>query len=556
MTDAVILIVDDDPALLQALPEALSLRISGLTIETADSAVAALESIRQTDYDAILSDIKMPGMDGLALLRQIRELRPETPTLLITGHGERDLAVQALRGGAYDFIQKPIDREYVVASLKRAISMRGLSRQVQEQRLALEQHAAKLEQTVQERTRSLVEANEAKDELIYRVESLAELLTQRAIELDTIIESIADGVYVCDTQGHIIRVNANGAALTGLTPEQALQTIAEYSETSDFRSLDGTPLPPEEHPLAQALRGITRTDYRFIMRRSDTGSDIQVRVSAAPIRSSAGEITGAVAVASDISKMYELERQKDEFLSIASHELRTPLTSLKTLMQLTQRQLARAGVPMAGNLARMERSIGRMEQLINDLLDVSRIQAGKLAIRLEPCQLQALCQQIIDEQGATTERRLLFDAPDEPIEVEVDVDRISQVVTNLLSNALKYSPPECPVALGVRRVGENALITVRDEGGGIPAEELPYIFDRFYRVPGVEVKSGSTVGLGLGLYICQEIVDRHGGHIWAESTPGQGSTFSVSLPLVAGPIGQPRSSAHGHDSSTTHQDRR
>jgi PAS domain S-box-containing protein len=556
MTDAMILIVDDDPALLQALPEALSLRMPGLMIETADSAVAALERIRQTDYDAILSDIKMPGMDGLALLKQVRVLRPETPTLLITGHGEHDLAIQALRGGAYDFIQKPIDREYVVASLKRAISMRSLSREVQEQRLALEQHAATLEQTVQERTRSLVEANAAKDELISRVAALAELLQQRAIELDTIIESIADGVYVCDAQGKIIRVNANGAALTGLTPEQALQTIAAYGETNDFRSLDGTPLPPEEHPLAQALRGITRTDYRFVMRRSDTGSDIQVRVSAAPIRNSAGEITGAVAVASDISKVYELERQKEEFLSIASHELRTPLTSLKTLMQLTQRQLARAGVPMERNLARMERSIARMEQLIDDLLDVSRIQAGKLAIRPEPCELQALCQQIMDEQGATTERKLLFDAPDEPIEVEVDIDRIGQVVTNLLSNALKYSPPERPVTLSLRREGDRALIAVHDEGSGIPAEELPHIFDRFYRVPGVEVKSGSTVGLGLGLYICQEIVERHGGHIWAESTLGQGSTFSVSLPLVAGPIGQPRGGAHGHDSSATHQDRR
>lgn len=550
MTNAMILIVDDDPALLQALPEAVSLRMPELTIETADSAAAALERIRRIDYDTIITDIKMPGMDGLALLKEIRALRPETPTVLITGHGEYDLTVQALRGGAYDFIQKPIDREYFVASLKRAIYTRGLSRQVQEQQQALEQHAATLEQTVQERTRSLVEANEAKDELIQRVESLAELLKQRALELDTIIESIADGVYVCDAQGNIIRVNANGVALTGLGPEQSLQTLDEYNAINDLRSLDGTPLPPEEHPLAQALQGVTGTDYRFIMRRYDTGSDVQVRVSAAPIRNSAGEITGAVAVASDISKVYELERQKDEFLSIASHELRTPLTSLKALTQLTKRQLERAEVPMAGHLGRMERSLVRMQQLIDDLLDVSRIQAGKLAIRPEPCQLQPLCQQVIEELGATTARELLFDAPAEPIDVEVDVDRISQVLTNLLSNALKYSPPECPVTLNLRQERDEAIFAVRDQGSGIPDEELPHIFDRFYRVPGVEVKSGSAVGLGLGLYICREIVERHGGHIWAESTPGLGSTFSVSLPMAAGPVGQPRGVGQGHDTST------
>jgi len=132
MTSARVLIVDDDPALLQALPETLRLRAGGLAVDTCDSASAALDRIATTDYDAIISDIKMPGMDGLALLAEVRALRPDTPTLLITGHGEHSLAVQALRGGAYDFIQKPIDREYFVASLNRAIHTRQLSRRVKE----------------------------------------------------------------------------------------------------------------------------------------------------------------------------------------------------------------------------------------------------------------------------------------------------------------------------------------------------------------------------------------------------------------------------------------
>src|SRR5712692_5815227 len=132
MNIAYILIVDDDTALLQALPQALNLRIDGIQVDTSDAALEALKLIREHDYDAIVSDIKMPGMDGLALLEKIRELRPDTPTLLITGHGEHDLAVQALRGGAYDFIQKPIDREYFVASLSRAVQTRQLTRQVKE----------------------------------------------------------------------------------------------------------------------------------------------------------------------------------------------------------------------------------------------------------------------------------------------------------------------------------------------------------------------------------------------------------------------------------------
>src|SRR6266852_9130920 len=161
-----VLIVDDDAALLEALPQALSLRMTAIQVDTSDSALDALKQAQENDYDAIVSDIKMPGMDGLALLAKIQELRPETPTLLITGHGEHQLAIQALRGGAYDFIQKPIDRDDLVASLQRAIQTHQLRRQVVEQQLALELHARSLEHLVQQRTHELVEANATKDKVI------------------------------------------------------------------------------------------------------------------------------------------------------------------------------------------------------------------------------------------------------------------------------------------------------------------------------------------------------------------------------------------------------
>jgi len=145
-----VLIVDDNPALLQALPRALRLRMGGVTVETADSAAAALERIVTQDYDAIVTDIKMPGMDGLALLAEIRARRPDTPTLIITGHGDNELVVHALRGGACDFIQKPIDRDYLVAALYRAIRAHVLNRRVKNRQLALECCAEELERIVQQ----------------------------------------------------------------------------------------------------------------------------------------------------------------------------------------------------------------------------------------------------------------------------------------------------------------------------------------------------------------------------------------------------------------------
>jgi DNA-binding NtrC family response regulator len=144
-----VLVVDDDPALLQALPQALRLRMAGVTVDTADSGPAALDRIASRDYDAIVIDVKMPGMDGLALLAEILARRPDTPVLMITGHGEHALAVQALRGGAYDFIQKPIDRDHFVAALSRAIRGHALNRRVKDRQLALERCTSELEQIVE-----------------------------------------------------------------------------------------------------------------------------------------------------------------------------------------------------------------------------------------------------------------------------------------------------------------------------------------------------------------------------------------------------------------------
>src|SRR6266566_698097 len=204
LNEPYILIVDDDVALLQALPQALYLRMDGVKIDTSDSAQEALGLIEEHDYDAIVSDIKMPGMDGLVLLGKIKELRPETPTLLITGHGEENLAIQALRGGAYDFIQKPVERDYLVAALQRAIQTHQLRCQVIEQQLALELHAQSLERVVQKRTRELLEANAAKDKFLSIVshelktpltslKGMAQLL-RRQVERATSTEVICQGL--------------------------------------------------------------------------------------------------------------------------------------------------------------------------------------------------------------------------------------------------------------------------------------------------------------------------------------------------------------------------
>ena len=155
MSEARVLLVDDDPALLQALPEVLRLRMAALTVDTAGSAATALDRIAARDYDAVVTDIKMPGMDGLELLAKLRIHRPDTPTLMITGHGEHELVVHALRAGAYDFIQKPIDRDHFVASLYRAIRTNASNRRDRARQLALERCTSELEVIVETLGREL-----------------------------------------------------------------------------------------------------------------------------------------------------------------------------------------------------------------------------------------------------------------------------------------------------------------------------------------------------------------------------------------------------------------
>lgn len=260
----------------------------------------------------------------------------------------------------------------------------------------------------------------------------------------------------------------------------------------------------------------------------------------------------------------ETTAQMDTFLGIASHELKTPLTSLKLSLYVTERRLRKltmgetggeivdetvdeTGEPPAESagrdaqlsavlerLSHTDRQVERMERLANDLLDVSRIRAGKLELRPEKVDLVAIVREVVEAQwDAEPERLIQFQlAADQSALVYADRGRIEQVVTNYVTNALKYSSVDRPVDVGVEVGPERVRVWVRDQGPGLPVEEQERIWERFHRAQGVEVQSGSEVGLGLGLYISRMIVERHHGQFGVESTPGVGSKFWFSLPLA------------------------
>jgi two-component system, OmpR family, phosphate regulon sensor histidine kinase PhoR len=475
-----ILIVDDDEALLEALPEALRLRINGLGIDVSETAAGALELIREVDYDAIVTDIKLPGMDGLALLNEIKEVRPGTPTLLITGHGEHDLAVQALRGGAYDFVQKPIDRDYFVASLERAIRVRRLDRQVEGQRRELERHAR-------------------------------------------VLQHVDRGVFLVDDAGVIQFWNPAAHAITGLGPEQLIGRRAG-------EALPGWDAIALEVPIAMEP-GPALVEVKTFPLEID-GRELWLSISGVRFED------GVVYAFRNLTEERALDELKSDFVATVSHELRTPLAAIygcaRTLLR-PDLDLGDADRERLLEVVAVESE--RLTRIVGDILLASQIDSGRLRLKDQEFDVIALVRAVIEEIEAslTGAEGLALEliAPAAPVNVSGDEDRLRQVLLNLVDNAVRYSPDGGRIEIQVEPSAGGVRIAVCDEGLGIPHGEEQRIFSKFYRVD--PQQSRGVRGTGLGLYICRELVRRMEGRVSVSSREGQGSTFVVDLPLL--PVG-------------------
>jgi signal transduction histidine kinase len=256
-------------------------------------------------------------------------------------------------------------------------------------------------------------------------------------------------------------------------------------------------------------------------------------VKSRPVLDESGEATMVISITHDITERMRVERRKDEFISMTSHELKTPVTSLKGFTHVLQRRLAEQGDEQGLHyLARMDAQLNKLTTLISDLLDISRIQSGKLALRTEPFDLDALIDETVENvQAATPTHQLLIEGRT-GAQVFGDKERLGQVIINLLTNAIKYSPRAEKVLVRLFRDGdpEQAIVSVQDFGIGIDKTQHEKIFERFYQVTDPDERT--YPGLGIGLYISSEIVARHHGRLWVESSKGEGATFFVALPLL------------------------
>jgi len=331
------------------------------------------------------------------------------------------------------------------------------------------------------------------------------------------------GVFVSDFAGMFLEANDALLELIGYTREELQAGKLQRDQLTS----------PEYHPLSQQAidamraRGASDTYEKVYLHKS--GQHIPVLIAVTRI----DDTDTCVGFVLDIREHKELEQRKDTFISMAGHELKTPLTSMKTSIGLLQRRLgSQADERVQMLLAGMDAQVNRFTRLIDDLLDLSKIQIGELTYRQERFAFDALAQEIVEMTQKSTQTHQIRLTGQTGAEVMADRDRVGQVLTNLITNAIKYSPQANKVIVRIASDAEQVRASVQDFGMGIAPDHQQRIFERFYQVSD-DTMSAKTSGLGLGLFLAQQIVTHHGGRLWVESQPGHGATFSFTLSLAS-----------------------
>jgi PAS domain S-box-containing protein len=369
----------------------------------------------------------------------------------------------------------------------------------------------------------VIGASQDIDERARAAEELARLHRQNEL----VLNSTVDGIFGADHEGRFNLVNVAGARMFGWSVEEM---IGQPSHTLLHHShADGSPYPVEECPIAETLKEGKRQRAADVFWRKD-GTTVPVEWSSNPMIGANGDIVGVVVTCTDITERLKIDRMKDEFVSTVSHELRTPLTAIRGALGLLA--TGRMGVfpEKAQRLLEIAATnTDRLVRLINDILDIEKLESGKLTLSQRPVAVDDVIEQAVEGVRPLLERAQIAVSVESSTEViSMDPDRILQTLTNLLSNAIKFSPSGSMIRVKAHRKGAEIQYSVADEGRGIPSDKLEAIFERFEQVDASD--SRNKGGSGLGLAICRSIVRQHGGTIRAESEPGRGSTFLFTIP--------------------------
>lgn len=357
------------------------------------------------------------------------------------------------------------------------------------------------------------------------------LAEEKQATLAAIVSSSDDAIISKTLFGIITSWNHAASKMFGYTEAEAIGRHISIIIPPDRMD--------EETMIIENIRNGKKINHFETVRIAKDGRKVHISLTVSPIRNKAGKIIGASKIARDITEKFEAEQQrllyteklqqlnkyKDEFMAMASHELKTPLTIIKANLDILMLKMQEDD--NSPFLERTLKQVEKLDKLINDLLDISKIQAGKLELKLANFDMNVLLNDIIHNIQPTTSIQLRLNESTGNLLAYGDMDRIGLVIINLLGNAIKYAPDSREIKVGAFKSDDAIMVSVEDKGIGIPQEELTNIFSRYYRVSGL---SSTFTGSGIGLYISSEIISRHGGKIWAVSELTKGSTFYFSIP--------------------------
>jgi signal transduction histidine kinase/ActR/RegA family two-component response regulator len=569
--NARILIIDDDESTRSILT--LIFGEKGYETETADTAQNALDKAAQKRFNLALLDLHLPDQPGLDLIVPLKKLHPDLGVVVVTGYASLETAVQALDSGASAYITKPLNMDEVLAKVKDVLSKQQLvdeKRQAEEALRRRNRELALLNRIIAEVTSTL----DVTHVLNIACEGLADafdvplvlalLLNAETSEGTVVAEyrtserscQLGDNIVVADNPAaqHLLEHNAP-LAISDVQADERLANAHHRLGESDPHALLLVPIPVVRGRVAGAI-SIQSPERRTFQKAEIT---LAQNVAAAAgyaletarlyqalwqnvekLEETVAQRTAELQVA--LERARDADRVKSEFVSNVSHELRTPLASLKLFLGLLTR-----GRPEKHEeyLEILRRETDRLQDLIEALLDISRLDLGKMKVNLEPTDLNLLVGTLANDRGAlAADGGLILDVElteGLPL-VEADPKLVEQVLTNLLSNAINYTADGGTITLCTAEKTANGqewvTALVSDTGPGIPEEERPHLFERFYR--GSAGRTSDAPGTGLGLAICKEIMALHGGRVTLESPPVElrtsnerpGSTFVIWLPLT------------------------
>jgi len=353
----------------------------------------------------------------------------------------------------------------------------------------------------------------------------------RYLKSERILESTTDGIVTLDREGGYTYANAAAEKILGLSRELILRRSFNQAEWK-LSTLTGDPLPDEETPFGKVLQekeGIF--GLKLVIERPD-GERIITTNNAAPLYDAEGGFDGVVGVFTDVTEQHELQERNNAFHHMVAHDLRGPITVIQGHAEMLIDALREQGLTgtMLLNIEEILEGAKKMNNMVEELVDRARIEGGHLQLERKIIALESFLWSFLrNSQEVICLNRVVSEIPQNLPPASADPDRLERILQNLLSNALKFAPPESKVLVRARSVGREIIVSVADQGKGITPEDCSRLFKRFFQVKGVD---DNNRGVGLGLYISRLLVEAHGGRIWVESKIGKGSTFYFTLPVA------------------------